>query len=508
MGSQTTKPRPARPPRGKYTSPYPLTIPTTSGFAATIRIPTSTPSFTWIYMCREISTWSRFLFLTDAVLMLSWLRRVHIFLVPSVLCGRTSATLALNARQYLVFRRDITWFQWRPMILMLVTYRTSLTSLDGLERMHTEQPDIKTYSYCTSKKLKQLLPKVSRSSGRKSMRQASSLSIRGTASVLKTEALFLSPAVGLLVSCAPQLVANLRRFPPHYNSFALANELFYQRVDKGLERRFGPISPSNSKSNPAFWLSTRRLGVLLGIAMLQCTEPVSAIILSCEDNYHSLFRQVRDKELDILLQFHGIRCNYVDDTWTGISLARYRKLIKVIAEAYKCSTLLPNDNVNIASTYSLPIFLGYVWDRANSKNCLLDFLLAVEETSGKSIFSDSWQELREAGSPQQQAWLVDSFRSEDLSPSNVRAAAQCILRYNTRNDGRNSNSDAYLGGEVGLGQSLEVLAASLSMERAFKPSIKLGRYSCDGGPTRPDCVEVVVREIVEGLLFGMSPFGK
>jgi hypothetical protein len=55
---------------------------------------------------------------------------------------------------------------------------------------------------------------------------------------------------------------------------------------------------------------------------------------------------------------------------------------------------------------------------------------------------------------------------------------------------------------LSIGQALEHLAASVAYEKAFKIPIKLGKHSYCDGQEKPDCVEVVLREIMDVLLYG------
>ena len=48
---------------------------------------------------------------------------------------------------------------------------------------------------------------------------------------------------------------------------------------------------------------------------------------------------------------------------------------------------------------------------------------------------------------------------------------------------------------------VELVAASLSSANAHKPAIKLSRHGFKNAEAKPDCVEVVVREIFDLLLF-------
>ena len=89
--------------------------------------------------------------------------------------------------------------------------------------------------------------------------------VRGLGSVLRGDYIHFSPAVGLLASCAPSLISNLRKFPVSKPvTSGVAHSLFHQREDSN-GRLFGPISVSKSKSNVAAWLRPDSIGCILGL---------------------------------------------------------------------------------------------------------------------------------------------------------------------------------------------------------------------------------------------------
>lgn len=100
--------------------------------------------------------------------------------------------------------------------------------------------------------------------------------VLGFGTVLTDDYIFLSPAIGLLLSTAPHIVANSRRFPNYSKqSQFLANELFFQRYDKLSMRRYGPVTITKSRSKASYWLTTAQLGQLLGLALSSDAVKVS-----------------------------------------------------------------------------------------------------------------------------------------------------------------------------------------------------------------------------------------
>ena len=89
----------------------------------------------------------------------------------------------------------------------------------------------------------------------------------GVSRILRKNAQHLSPANGLLLSsCCPQLIANTRGFP-NTRDINLSRELYFQREDKKTGRRYGPVAIVGSRSQAAYWLDAKALGIVVGTAI-------------------------------------------------------------------------------------------------------------------------------------------------------------------------------------------------------------------------------------------------
>ena len=129
-------------------------------------------------------------------------------------------------------------------------------------------------------------------SSRMKVAKLSALSTKHTASILsESRFISLSPCFGLLCLNAPSLIANIRAFKSNHtkvdNVFLcstdygrFAKEIFHQREESNqvtgtntyYKRRYGPLANANSRSLPLYWLSSKGLGQLLGIALLSCYQ--------------------------------------------------------------------------------------------------------------------------------------------------------------------------------------------------------------------------------------------
>jgi hypothetical protein len=207
-----------------------------------------------------------------------------------------------------------------------------------------------------------------------------------------------------------------------------------------------------------------------------------------------------------VLQRAGITCNHVNGTWTGISLERYRKLISLISEDQRRLRMPGSGSMNNdpCAGYSLPLLLRLLWEISESKDCLMDYFEGVEQgraSVGDSgvITADKFVELRIQGSAMRKSWVDSSFTDHEISSEHVHSAGMEFLKYL-----RMDNIELNAVDTEKFGACFELVCASLAKDRSFKPAVRLGRYSLDDGPVKPDCVEVVVREVVEGLIFGES----
>jgi hypothetical protein len=283
---------------------------------------------------------------------------------------------------------------------------------------------------------------------------------KGTVAVLLPTYRFLSPAIGLALlhqdaPIAKLLSAPLRRpsalhSDPFDTACALSRELFYVAGSR--------VRPSTNMSSPAAQLGLRQLGTLVGLALQGCG----------------------DAELEAGLRGGGISTNRVDGRWTGVSMARHMRLARSVRAACHDQG---------GKVLALPLLLRYVWERAESKRCLLDFLDAVHHNV--PILSPVLSRTAELGcEATRSAFIASAFTSADLTAPALKAAAWAVV-------------DPPPEAANAAPEPLELLAAALSQALTFKPPIRLRRHAYVSGAPRevPDCVEVVLREVFDLLLF-------
>eukprot|EP01040_Poterioochromonas_malhamensis_P006749 gene6749-7272_t len=320
----------------------------------------------------------------------------------------------------------------------------------------------------------------------------SSLQVKETITILKENKAFLSPSIGLLFSCSPSLLPNVRKLS--WSSSNLAKELYYQREFSSSSSstsnvRYGPCSLINSKSFPATWLSCEQLGLLTGLAVLQ----------------HKRNKPLDSTYIDSQLKLFNIHCNYIheESVFTGISLSRYRKLIQLITDSLHLyhNNHHPDKHDNLQYLpYGWFVFNQFIWEKAKNKEDLLKYLLNVERFSEEEIFH-SHTNLRDGQSSERERWNNSQFTSNDLASKNMQSSFDHLLSGNERE----RFSDA-----------LEHVIAAMSLESSTKNSIRPGKYlysmqqrkfhsefsdRSKNVRMRPDCVEVVIREIIDNLLF-------
>ena len=105
-----------------------------------------------------------------------------------------------------------------------------------------------------------------------------------------------------------------------------------------------PLRATKSRSMAASHLDSHALGHVLGLGL--CDAPADIVATTLKEQC-------------------GITTNRVKGEWTGVSLARYKRLVEHVA-------------TGAATGPSIPLFLQFVWERAESKACLLAFLLALD----------------------------------------------------------------------------------------------------------------------------------
>lgn len=175
--------------------------------------------------------------------------------------------------------------------------------------------------------------------------------VKGTAALLRPSAYHLSPAVGLIAASSSVLAGNLFRhgeegqhishgFGP---AVALAHELFRDGA------RGSVVRLATSRSRASAYLSPEITGHVIGLGISAAPRAV----------------------IDATLRSVGVRSNRVHDVWTGVSLARFRVLVELVREASEQS----------ASSPAFPLLLRCVWERAESKACLLRYVLALNSHS-------------------------------------------------------------------------------------------------------------------------------
>jgi hypothetical protein len=293
--------------------------------------------------------------------------------------------------------------------------------------------------------------------------------VKHTCSILKPEAQYLSPALGLITKESNAFCGNLLRLPttttsPHptaapglHQASLIANELFFQRATTE------PPAITRSKSKAAYWMNPRRLGHCVGFA------------LSAKTWNHKDMEQVLTTTGIVPRSTKAGRRVDIDGISTNISLSRFLRLCTLVSEGHaECK------QANVSST-PLLLLLRFLWEKSLSKQCLLDFLETVH--GYHPIFKHN--NALEPG--MRQSFLQARFSRDVLEDTlGVEAAALRLLSTDVALDAAND---------------VELVAASLSSANAHKPAIKLSRHGFNKAEDKPDCVEVVVREMFDLLLF-------
>ena len=282
---------------------------------------------------------------------------------------------------------------------------------------------------------------------------------RGMMSVLLPDSHHLSPVIGLLMLNNPVLTGNLLRCRVQSGfewglgpSCALAREIFSQRGAGA------PVRATRNRSQAAAHLTPSMIGTIVGLGITHAPSVHAAA----------------------QLRRAGIATNRVHGEWTGVSMSRHLRLIELLSEA--CV-----DGGETAP--AVPLLLRLAWERAQSKECLLAFILALD--AQRPVLAD--EQLRHSLSARQE-WMQLAFAPSELSDSSIADAVDCLaVEQSGALQPRGPGSTAH---------SMELVAARLSQASAYKPALSVRRHRFQGvSPPRADCVEVAVRELIELLLY-------
>ena len=310
-----------------------------------------------------------------------------------------------------------------------------------------------------------------------------------------------------------------------FRTCQLANRLFFQQHDGA------PIRLTKNKSTPAAHMTAARFGNIWGTFALRAQA-------SNEKNGEPLVSSLSPKQLSNLLKTNcGIRSNYVrvatsspqkdhaspannretkqqqeDDKWlwTGVSLARWKELIECLSSPKSSSSPFNTNNSDLLYTLSRSLWHVALWETSQSKLDLLEYYLALEQSSGlevlKSSKSQQGDELVSAlrhDDLARQEWAATTFDvSKDLDTESVQSSLQLLL--DNTGDPMKKNTENEQATEVG--RALEIICASIAefnQQAAVtaKPVVPHGKHSFDQGKPKPDCVEITVRELIDLLLW-------
>jgi hypothetical protein len=241
-----------------------------------------------------------------------------------------------------------------------------------------------------------------------------------------------------------------------------------------------PVQITRSKSMAAAYLSPQIMGTLVGIALL------------CDTKFSEKeFRRILRDRL-------GIKSNYVDGEWTGVSLARWKELVECLKSMrYNAQSSETN---NLEKLMTSAVWSMAVWEICHSRQCTLDYLLAVYEVSGESIWNDDNRFVQKAiqSDPQMQtAWISLEQRDDysDRSLTSNQSYLEELLHHLHDYDHATSLDTA---------RAIESLCTSIlnrQHSKSIKPTTPNGYYGFDGGDIKPDCVEVAVRELLDYMLW-------
>ncbi|KAL3911677.1 MAG: hypothetical protein SGILL_007188 [Bacillariaceae sp.] len=248
-----------------------------------------------------------------------------------------------------------------------------------------------------------------------------------------------------------------------------------------------PVQLTRSKSMAAAYLTPPIMGTLMGIALLPTAS-------------------YSEKEFRrILKERHGIKSNYVEDEWTGVSLARWKDIAMCLKPVAKDATSTTKEYNNVERLLATAVWSMAVWELTDSRQCLLDYLLAIHEVSGVDniIFNDDNPYVQRGimtNGDVQKEWASSMENDHDddfeVASASTQSSLEELLYHVTAGQSPKTSDDT--------AKAIENLCESVlnrNQNKNVKPTTPNGYYGFDGGDIKPDCVEVAVRELFDYMLW-------
>ncbi|KAG8470412.1 hypothetical protein KFE25_008833 [Diacronema lutheri] len=289
-------------------------------------------------------------------------------------------------------------------------------------------------------------------------------SVRGTMTCLSARHWALSPAVGLALAQDAGLWANLRA----------ASE---DRTD-GLSRLLralywapcaeAPIRRTRNESLPAAHLTPELLGHVAGLGMLTRAS---------DDAIHTRLRELGVSQLA---------------RSTGVSIARFVRL----SLEFRAAAAPGGHAAELAQHIVHPAYAlasTFAWELCSDREQLLRYLLALREYAPDLLADD-----RLSGCAVRRAeWLQSELSASELvAVEPLGDAARTLLA--------SPDWESLPPAELHrAADAFELLAAASCStgDAVGPPAVQQARYGFRGQPARADCVEVVLRQLLDWLLW-------
>ncbi|KAJ1624601.1 hypothetical protein T492DRAFT_844628 [Pavlovales sp. CCMP2436] len=284
--------------------------------------------------------------------------------------------------------------------------------------------------------------------------------VRGTMACVGARYWALSPAAGLALAQDAGLWANLRVASERREDglSRLHRQLFFAPCHEA------PIRRTRNASLPATHLTPELLGHVAGIGLLTAAS---------DDAIHTRLRELGVAQLA---------------RQTGVSITRFVGL----AKDFRAAAVLADGSVPELAPLLHPahaLTSTFAWELCASREDLLRYLLALHTYA--PVLGDE----RLVKSAQYRAeWLRQEFTSVELTNEEGLADAARLLL------GHEWDSLEPMQRLRGAG-ALELLAAASSTTGKTEgpPEVAQARYGFNGQIARADCVEVVLRQLIDWL---------
>lgn len=288
--------------------------------------------------------------------------------------------------------------------------------------------------------------------------------VHGCLSSMRPTAWALSPAVGLALAQDAGLWANVRAHRSACDKpfSRLVRELTWAPCHEA------PLRRTRNESLPAAHLDAELLAHLAGLGLYTQLD---------DDGVHAALRAVGVSALA---------------KRTRVTIARFVRLARTMREAADQTTPATAPDLAPLARPVHALVATLSWDVCSSRECLLRYLLTLQRYA--PVLAD---ERLATDADERARWLAQTLPPAELACAEaLGAGARAVLRVRAWEQQRGPEH-----AESAAAFELLAAASASSGMSDGPPEVKMGHFRYRGQTARADCVEVVLRQTIDELLW-------